>query len=167
MTVRHHAHVTDAGLLLNGVAIDREIDLATYQQALGPPSSTISAGGPAPVGHRNNQIHLYDDRGIYLTEHHATRLIGSINFVFECRDAAFSVSHAYDGELLVGPHAIRRGMHLDQLAQIGWKSDLPGSFHVVIGSCWIGAYAAPRLSRIGREADRTKIVWVRICPGSV
>lgn len=162
----HQVHVTDVGLTLDGVVIEREVDLATYEQALGCPSSTISAGGPPPVGHRNNQIHLYHREGIYLTEHHATRLIGSICFVFDCREAVLPLSNAYNGELHIGPYVIRQGVRANELVQMQWKQDMPGCFHIVIGSCWIGAYAVGQRKRGYLASGSSLIAWVSVCPGA-
>jgi hypothetical protein len=71
---------------LNDFAVTSPCAGEDYCEVLGRPSR-IDAGEPAPIGFRNNQVWYFDDIGVYLMEHHATRLITSIGFVFNLKAA--------------------------------------------------------------------------------
>ena len=60
-----------------------------YAAVLETPARTEEPSPPAPYGHRNNQIHLFDDLGLYLIEHHATRLVVAVVFVLWRDEAAW------------------------------------------------------------------------------
>jgi hypothetical protein len=77
------ASVSFDGLWLAGKRFAVPATLDQYVEVLGTPSKTIEAGPPAPWGHRNHQIHIFDDLGLYLNEHHVTALIGEVAFVLE------------------------------------------------------------------------------------
>ena len=95
------AVVSAVGLSINGSVFNRKLPLERYQEVLGPPSRTIDAGPPAPAGHRNNQVHIFGSEGIYLTEHHTSRLIESVNFVFDSAECLFPIEKAFNGSLKV------------------------------------------------------------------
>jgi len=67
-------------LILGGRAFREAVPPAVLHEVLGPPSRIDEPATPAPVGHRNNQVHVYDDAGIYFHEHHFTRLAMSVTF---------------------------------------------------------------------------------------
>ncbi len=84
--------------------------LDAFVKILGQPSRVFSGKTPAPVGHRNNHLHFYDDLGLYLHEHHATYLIGGVCVVFEPGEAFFPTTEPFTGELYVAGQLIQRGM---------------------------------------------------------
>jgi hypothetical protein len=61
-------------VILGGLVIETAPTVAELHAALGPPSRIDTGELPAPVGHRNNQVHVYDALGLTLNEHHHTRL---------------------------------------------------------------------------------------------
>ena len=83
------ADVSLEGLVLNGRLFRSPACLAEYTEVLGVPGRVEEPEPPAPYGHRNNQIHLFDDCGLYLIEHHATRLIDAIVFVLWLAESSF------------------------------------------------------------------------------
>src|SRR6516225_6572148 len=68
---------------------------------LGIPDRIVDPAPPAPVGHRNNQIHVYDDLGLYFHEHHWTRLAMDLVFVYWPDEEGFSFTprRAFSGHL--------------------------------------------------------------------
>ena len=91
------AVVTSDGLMINGHRLYGQVMLNRYEEAFGRPTRSFPAGPPAPVGHRNNQVHVFDTKGIYLTEHHASRLIQSVNFVLDPTESLFPIQAGFDG----------------------------------------------------------------------
>lgn len=93
---------------LNGLSITGAISPTAIHQLLGEPSRIHSAGPPAPYGHRNNQIHVYDKLGLYFNEHHHTRLLTGATFVFwpKEQDFPFIPEHAFAGKLILGEYEI-------------------------------------------------------------
>src|SRR4029450_7141429 len=85
------------GLGIDDVSFPRAQKLDAYTRLLGSPSRTESPGAPAPAGHRNNQIHFFDNLGIYLNEHHATRLIQGVTFAVDCEHVVFPTEHPFAG----------------------------------------------------------------------
>ncbi len=76
------AAIVDAGrFTLNGRSFCDAEPAKVFHELLGHPDRLEEAGQPAPFGHRNNQIHFYDDLGMYLNEHHYTILIQGVTFV--------------------------------------------------------------------------------------
>ena len=57
------AEISLDGLGIDDVSFPRARKLAAYTHLLGSPSRTESPGAPAPAGHRNNQIHFFDNSG--------------------------------------------------------------------------------------------------------
>jgi len=73
------ADVSLEGLLLNGRLFKSPVSPDEYAAVLKSPVRIVEPSPPAPYRHRNNQIHLFDDLGLYLIEHHATRLMQSFS----------------------------------------------------------------------------------------
>ena len=70
------------GVILNGVSISEALPPEALYKILGIPDRVDVPATPAPFGHRNNQIHVYDSLGIYFHEHHFTQLAMGLTFVF-------------------------------------------------------------------------------------
>lgn len=66
---------------INGLAIEAAVSPRRLWEVLGEPSRIVDPATPAPFGHRNNQIHVYDRLGLYFNEHHFTRLAQGLTFV--------------------------------------------------------------------------------------
>ncbi len=49
-------------VIINGLVITAAPSVPELYAVLGQPSRVVSASGPAPPGHRNNHIHVYDQR---------------------------------------------------------------------------------------------------------
>lgn len=156
------ADVNDDGLLLNGIRYTHEVPLTSIEAALGQPTRTIIAGPPEPYGHRNNRAHLFDTLGIYLTEHHARRLVGSVNFLFDTSARrSFLLEHPFRGELVVHGIPITAETTESDLVSLGrsiLRRDLPGEYSARRGPCWVGFWLKGRRKRPGTKRGRKKFV---------
>jgi hypothetical protein len=150
------------GLKINGQLFDGKLPLERYQNVLGPPSRTIDAGPPAPFGHRNNQVHVFDSEGIYLTEHHASRMIESVNFIFDTGESPFPIERSFDGNLEVDGHTIRAGKSERDIESAHFTLDLPGEFSVKYETCWIGISAQGRRDAQGKRRKPRFIIRVSV-----
>jgi hypothetical protein len=159
---RVDAFAASCGLTINGHVFDAKLPFARYQGVLGLPSRTIDAGPPPPVGHRNNQVHVFDFEGIYLTEHHSSGLIESVNFVFDPVDSPFPIGAAFGGNLDVDGQLIRVGT-MEQDIDSGLTRDLPGEYSVKHTNCWIGVSAKGRRDSLGKRRKPRYVVRVSIC----
>lgn len=151
------------GLTINGQVFDGQLPLGRYQDILGLPSRTVDAGPPAPVGHRNNQVHVFDSEGIYLTEHHASRLIESVNFVFDPADSPFPIEGAFSGNLEIDGQSIRAGMPEGDIESAHLTRDLPGEYSMKLKHCWIGISAQGRRDSRGKRRKPRYVVRVSVC----
>lgn len=160
---RFVAVATADGLSINGQLFDSKLPLERYQDVLGPPSRIIEAGQPAPYGHRNNHVHVFDSEGIYLTEHHASRLIESVNFIFEPAESPFPIERAFDGSLVVDGQTIRAGTSEGDIESAHLTRDLPGEYSVKLMKCWIGISAKGRCDGRGKRRKPRYVVRVSVC----
>jgi hypothetical protein len=151
------------GLTINGRIFDRKLTLEHYLEALGSPSRTVEAGPPAPFGHRNNQVHVFDSLGIYLTEHHATQLVESVNFIYEPTESPFMIEKAFEGKMDLDGQSIHFDMPEESLEVPRLNRDLPGEFSLVLGKCWIGVSAKGRRNASGKRGRPRIIVRVSVC----
>lgn len=151
------------GLSINGQIFDGKLPLERYQNPLGRSSRTIEAGSPAPYGHRNNQVHIFDSKGIYLTEHHASRLIESVNFVFDPAESPFPLERAFVGNLEVDGQVIRTGMTEAELDSAHLTCDLPGEYSVKLMKCWVGISLLGRRDPGGKRRKPRYLVRVSVC----
>ena len=67
---------------INGTPIETAPTVAELHAIIGTPSRVVELGPPAPVRHRNNQAHVYDELGLEFREHHYTRRIIEGTIVF-------------------------------------------------------------------------------------
>jgi len=160
---RIDAVATAAGLVINGHLFAKKVPLKCYYDALGPPSRTVDAGPPAPAGHRNNQVHIFSADGIYLTEHHASGLVDSVNFVFDGADCPFAIDEAFSGRLIVGGRQFCTNMSENDLDLSLFVRDLPGEYNLKYENCWVGISAKGRRDTKGKRRKPRYITEVSIC----
>ena len=89
-------------VLLDGERFPDAGPPAAWHARLGPPNRIEVAGPPAPSGHRNNRVHVYDRLGVTLTEHHWTYQISSLRAVFDLTEEPFPPVAPYSGRLSLG-----------------------------------------------------------------
>lgn len=132
--------VTLDELILGRLRLTHAVPLEEVAGELGRPDRSIAAGSPAPYGHRSNQIHLYDELGVFLNEHHARRLIEEVTFVFDPSCSAFPPSTACSLDLRVDDCALTAETTLRELRKgsptirqvLGRHWSAEGNLHVGI-----------------------------------
>lgn len=158
--------IDNDGITLNERQFCKACDLSEFVLVIGQPSRTIEAGLPAPFGHRNNQVHIFDRLGIYLTEHHSTRLVGSVNLIFEADESPFPIDQPFSGDLFLFGNPIRTGMTegmLDTLNLPPFQRDLPGEFSYRKGMCWIGVSTMRKRGRDRKRRGPQVLDCVSVC----
>ena len=94
--------ISATGATLNAIPLAKSTPVATFHAWLGPPTRIVSAGGPAPVGHRNNHIHYYDHLGLTLNEHHFTHQIEELTLTLNVQEASLPAERCFSGTLWLG-----------------------------------------------------------------
>lgn len=155
--------VTSEGLTIDGQVFDSKLQLEQYKNVLGSTCKTIEAGPPASMGHRNNLIHLFDLHGIYLTEHHASQLIESVNFIFVVAECFFPIERAFEGYLEIDNQLYRPEMSEKDIKLLQLNRDLPGEYSLTLGKIWIGISAKGLRDASGKRRPPRQIVRVSIC----
>ena len=159
------AEVSFSGLLLNGRLFQSPVQPSEYSAALETTARVVEPAPPAPFGHRNNQIHLFDSLGLYLIEHHATRLVGSVVFVLWLEEAAFKSGREYSGELTIGSVRCFPGMTpRDYLGgTIAFEGPVLGLWKAHRDGIWIGLNAKGMRQPSGRRGKRLRFVDASVC----
>jgi hypothetical protein len=153
------------GLLLNGCLFQSPVQPSEYAAVLGSPVRVVEPLSPAPFGHRNNQIHLFDDLGLYLIEHHATRLVDGVVFVLWLGEAAFKPVCEYSGELTVGGVRFLPGMTPRDYTggTIAFEGPVLRLWNAERDGIWIGLRAEGMRQPSGRRGKRLRYVDVSVC----
>jgi hypothetical protein len=159
------AEVSLDGLLLNGRLFRSPARPAEYSVVLETPVRVVEPSPPAPFGHRNNQIHLFDELGLYLIEHHATRLVDAVVFVLWQEESAFKPLCEYSGELTVGSVRLFPGMAPRDYSggTIAFQGPVLGLWSARRDGIWIGLNARRMRQPNGRRGKRLRFVDVSIC----
>lgn len=159
------ADVSLDGLLLNGRSFDSPVRPAEYAAVLGVGGRVVEPSTPAPYGHRNNQIHLFDEFGLYLIEHHATRLIDAVVFVLWLEESPFKPAREFTGSLKIGDVSVRPGMLVKEFSgsTIKFKGPELGLWSAERNGVWIGLSAAGIRQRNGRRGRTLRFENVSVC----
>jgi hypothetical protein len=153
------------GLLLNGRLFESPVQPSDYAAVLGTPARVVEPSPPAPYGHRNNQIHLFDELGLYLIEHHARRLVDAVVFVLWLEESAFKPVCEFSGELTIGGVRFFPGMTPKDYSggTIAFEGPLLGLWNAKRDRIWIGLNAKGIRQRTGRHGKRFRFVDVSVC----
>ena len=159
------AFVSLDGLLLNGRLFDSPVLPDEYAAALGVAARVDEPSTPAPYGHRNNQIHLFDEFGLYLIEHHATRLIDAVVFVLWMEESPFKLAREFTGQLTVGGVRFRSGMLVKEFSEstLAFEGPVLGLWSAKKNGVWVGLRAAGIRQRSGRRGKRLRFAEVSVC----
>lgn len=151
---------------MNSVLIKSKVELYHFRPILGCPSRTIEAGGPAPAGYRSNLVHLFDDIGVYLTEHHATCLIESINFVFETSESIFAIAQPFAGSVTVCGVPIVKGMEEAELPLTLCQRYLAGRYEIAGGQCTVSIRTEHMRTARRRRSRKRYVTSVSVSLGA-
>ncbi len=155
--------VENSGLYVNGTIVSSAMMIDAYLPCLGPPSRTFSAGGPPPVGFRNNHVHAYDDIGVYLTEHHATRLIEGINLLFSLDANHFELANPFRGVLRINAQSFDSDS-IDTIMKSPFiREDFAGQYSGRVASTAIFVSTLRRRNRMGKRRGTRYVTKVSLC----
>jgi hypothetical protein len=159
------ADVSLDGLLINGRLFQSPVRPIEYLALLESPVRVVEPSPPAPYGHRNNQIHLFDQLGLYLIEHHATRLVDAVVFVLWLEESAFKPAREYSGDLTIGGRRCFPGMTPGDNAgsTIAFEGPVLGLWYAQRDGIWIGLRAERIRQPSGRRGKRLRFVDASVC----
>jgi hypothetical protein len=92
---------------INGTPVETAPTTQELHAIVGTPARVVDPCA-APVGHRNNQIHVYDELGVYFIEHHYTRRIqgGTVVFWIDEQGYRFTPSTNFNGKLILASYSV-------------------------------------------------------------
>lgn len=159
------AYVSLERFTLNDAPFVEAALVEAFCDVLGPPSRVIDPTPPAPVGHRNNQIHMYDELGLYLNEHHYTYTVCSVTFVLWPEEAPFQPVRPFGGQLTLGDLRVAPGISESEIldCSIPFRQFLGGSWSAAGGDLWIGFDSIGRKGRSGRRGRKRLVTTLSVC----
>ena len=155
------------GIIINGRPIPEVVHPPWLHEILGIPDRIDDSASPAPVGHRNNQIHVYDDLGLYFHEHHWTRLAEDLVFVFwpEEQCHRFAPRRAFSGHLQLRDYLVPAGASESEFVR-----DCPMPFDRWLAGSWragtdrfrVGMNSKGAKLKSGRRSQRRRVVSIDV-----
>ncbi len=120
-------------VVIGGLSIIIAPTVGEMYAVLGRPSRIDSGETPAPVGHRNNQIHVYDHFGLVFHEHHYTRRAQGVWCWFDVSDSSYSFAphQPIRGRLVFDGVAMPQGGR-----DIEFSQSSPFEFTPDLGNIW-------------------------------
>ncbi len=151
--------------VINGIEITAAVQPTSLWAVLDQPDRIVDPAPPAPYGHRNNQVHVYDRLGLHLNEHHFTRLIQGINFVFwpEEEGYRFTPAQPFSGRLLLGGYEVLPGASESDLisrSRLPFRSVLAGHWLASRDGFSVGIAAKGPRTASGRRSARRRVVGI-------
>lgn len=153
-------------LRIDSVDLTKRLPVGEFFSLIGTPSRTVAAGSPAPAGHRNPQIHFFDDLGFYANEHHLASTIDAVTFVFWLEESIFPPENVFSGSLKVGGAAMWPGMLEREFSGSSISFDPGvgrGNWSAISEGIYIGLAAAAKKSPSGRRGKVLQFVSVDVC----
>jgi hypothetical protein len=157
------AAVTLDHLILNGELLVEACPPSLFHNLLGPPSRIVAAGPPAPYGHRNNQIHVYDSLGIFLNEHHHTYAIEAVSFVLWPEESHFALLSPFSRRLALGSLHVAVGFDERHLSESGlplWQM-VAGSWNAK-GQVYVSVETKGRRLPSGRRSKARSVATISV-----
>jgi hypothetical protein len=155
------------GVIISGHPIPEAVQPSWLHAVLGIPDRVVDPAPPAPAGHRNNQIHVYDDLGLYFHEHHWTRLAVDLVFVLwpEEEGGAFTPCRAFWGHLKLHDYLVPAGASESQLIRdcpIPFEESLSGHWRAESGQFSVGMFAKGAKLRSGGRSKSRRLVSIDV-----
>lgn len=116
-------------IVINGLAIASAPTVFECYFVIGRPDRIDSGTTPAPVGHRNNQLHVYDRCGMVLYEHHYTRRASGLTLWVDTAEPLyrFTPRNPFAGKLVFDSTPIPIDINLKLLAAASpWQFESAG-----------------------------------------
>ena len=159
------AELSFDGLLLNGRLFKSPVQPSAYAAVLEAPGRVEEPATLAPYGHRNNQIHLFDELGLYLIEHHTTRLIDAVVFVLWLEESPFKPAREFVGRLTVGGLRVFPGMLAREFSgsTIPFQGPVLGLWSAEKDGVWIGLSAHGIRQKSGHRGKHLRFESVSAC----
>ena len=155
------------GITINGRPLPEAVHPPWLHGVLGIPDRVVDPAPPAPVGHRNNQVHVYDDLGLYFHEHHWTRLAMDLVFVFwpEEEGYAFTPRRAFSGHLKLLSYLVPA-----EASESQFMRECPIQFEEYLSGHWragrepfaVGMVSKGTKLRSGRRSTRRRVVSIDV-----
>jgi hypothetical protein len=154
-------------IIISGQPIPEVVQPTWLHEMLGIPDRVVDPAPPAPVGHRNNLIHVYDDLGLYFHEHHWTRLAMDLVFVFwpEEEHYAFTPRRAFSGHLKLDDYLVTGGASESQLIRgcpIPFEEYLSGQWRAKSGRFSVGMVVKGAELRSGGRSKKRSAVSIDV-----
>lgn len=172
MNASFDVRIGETRTTIDGTPILTAEPVAWFHAILGSPSRVVPAGPTAPAGHRNNHIHIYDDLGMTLNEHHYTYQIQEVDIVLDTTDAIHSTPRPFAGRLEIGGAQIVAGAFEDILksSDIRFSALHQGKWFAKVKSAPgsgreipVFVHTAGRKLPSGRRSKIRLVVTVAIC----
>jgi hypothetical protein len=154
-----------ARVTVNGLAIHTAPTVDEFHAVLGTPSR-IDGIGAAPFGHRNNQIHVYDDLGLRFIEHHFTCRAQDITCSFTSGDEGlfrFTPKLPFVGDIFVnGKQMPLGGIEAEFFLSWPFQFDrrLPGIAICEFGGFSVAVQTRGSRLRSGRKSKTRHVVEI-------
>jgi hypothetical protein len=147
---------------LNRFVITTAPTVQELHELLGNPDRIDAGETPAPVGHRNNQIHIYDQLGLTVIEHHYTQRIESMCCWFETEEPRFrfTPSRSFSDTLVIDDVVMPLGGDVSTFATtspVKYENGFGGLWRT--GSAGFGIHLQTRGKRL-RSGRRSRIQHV-------
>jgi len=157
--------VRPGGIFVGGHPIPEAVPPSSLHDLLGPPDRKVDPAPPAPAGHRNNLIHVYDDLGIYFHEHHWTRLAMDLVLVYwpEEEGYAFTPRRPFSGHLTLLGYLVPAEASESQFVRecpIPFEEYLSGRWRSAGEWSSIGMDSKGAKLRSGRRGARRRVVSI-------
>ncbi len=162
------ARFEPVGFVINGCAISEAVDPRQLHETIGStPDRIVDPAAPAPFGHRNNLIHVYDSLGLYFHEHHATRLATDLVFAWwpEEEGFAFSPRCAFSGCLRLGEYRVPLEATESEVIRncpIRLTSCVRGSWRTERDGFGLGITTKGPKLKSGRRSARRRVVSIDV-----
>ncbi len=158
------AEVSLDGLLLNDRMFRSPVPPSEFAAVLGTPARIADPSPPAPYGHRNNQLYLFDEIGLYLIEH-STRLVDGVVFVLWLEESVFEIAREYTGDPSLGGRRFFPGAMESDYAggTILFEGPVLGQWRAKGDGVWIGLEAKGIRQPNGRRGKRRRFASMSVC----
>jgi hypothetical protein len=148
------------------VAFSHQATPKRFWDVLGEPSRIVDPCEPPPPGHRNNQLHIYDDHGLVLIEDHATYLVTSVEFVFLLADYRHSLRKAFTGTLEVGDMVVHQGSTAREVLDnsgFPFRRFVSGMYSAKPHDLYVAFHSSGAKLPSGRRSRKEQLTAVTVC----